>query len=510
MSFLHITKKINLGLLLIVILAIILRFSWLGVNPNGLSVEEASNGYDTYSILLTGKDRYGAFLPIFARAWDDYIEAIYRYYDLPFVALLGLNEFSVRLPAAMVGTLTVIIIYFLTKELFNNNKIATISCFLLAINPWHIQFSRIGFRAIIFPFLFSLGLWLFLRGLRKPNSLIFGAFFLGLSLYTYSSARVFVPLFIIGLVFIYYQQLLQNKKFFLIAGGIFLLILTIMISLWLTPAGMARQGQVGLTFNVFKLAYNYISYFTPQFLFAEGDQYLRHNPSKMGMLHIFEFITVITGIFYLFKENNNSQQLLFWWLILYPIPAALTAPIHGLRSIIGCLLFSIISGYGIVKLAELIKLSKRQLNFTLAIIFTLSVIGYSYRYFGDYPKESATEWSYGMREAISFAESKNTCITISNSIGLVHIFVLFYTQFPPLEYQKTPIEPAVGVGTIGKYNIVNLGDKNNLNYDCIFMVRPNELNNDFSKLHTMENIYTVKNPDGKPILEFVKFINKKA
>jgi hypothetical protein len=277
-----------------------------------------------------------------------------------------------------------------------------------------------------------------------------------------------------------------------------------MVSLWLTPAGMARQGQVGLTFNPLKIIYNYISYFTPQFLFANGDPYLRHSPAKMGMLHIFEFISVTTGIFYLFQEKSKVSKVLFLWLIVYPIPAALTKPVHALRGIIGSPLFAIISGYGIIKLAELIKLSQKQLTIVLAFIITLSLAGYSYRFFGDYPKESTKEWSYGMREAITYTEKQNSCIMISNNIGLAHVFVLFYSQYSPQEYQKAPIPPEVGIGKIGKYEIVNLSDKDKLNFNCIWMVTPEELELIIKPKYQVENLYTVKNLQDEAILEFIK------
>lgn len=499
-------KNFNIILLIIVLIAIALRLVFLSTNPNGLSVEEASNGYDAYSLLLTGKDRYGEFIPIFARAFDDYIEAIYRYFNIPFIAIFGLNEFSTRLPSAMFGILTIPVICYLSKELFKDNKIALITALLLAINPWHIQFSRIAFRGIIFPFFFCLGLWLFLRGLRKPSSLILSSLSFAVSLYTYSPSRVFVPLFLGGLVIIYYWELWRNKKVFLIAGGLFLLLLAIMISLWLTPAGMARQDQVGLTFNPLKIAYNYISYFTPQFLFANGDPYLRHSPSHMGMLHIFEFISVVSGLFYLFKERNNSKEVLFLWLILYPIPAALTAPVHALRSIIGSPLFVIISAYGIAKIVDLIKLSQKQFILVFLLIIALSLSGYSYRFFRNYPQESTLEWSYGIREAISFAENQNQCVIVSNNIVLAHIFVLFYTQYPPGEYQKAPIEPEVGVGTIGKYNIVNLSSQNQLNSSCLLMIESKELKSNprLYRKYQLESIYSVKNTYGDSILEFMK------
>src|SRR3989344_3529076 len=85
--------------------------------------------------------------------------------------LLFLGEFpngftgveAVRLPAALVGVLTILVVFFLASELTGSKKIAFWSAFLLAINPWHIQLSRTAFEGGIGVFFFSLGLLFFLR-----------------------------------------------------------------------------------------------------------------------------------------------------------------------------------------------------------------------------------------------------------------------------------------------------------------------------------------------------------
>ena len=83
----------------LLLLAAILRLSYLTGVPNGFHADEASIGYDAFSMLETGRDQYGEFLPLFSRSFGDYDESLYRFLTIPFVGLLGLTEFTTRLPA---------------------------------------------------------------------------------------------------------------------------------------------------------------------------------------------------------------------------------------------------------------------------------------------------------------------------------------------------------------------------------------------------------------------------
>src|SRR5260221_9154250 len=95
-------------LLLIVGLAFTLRFYNVSDNPPALSWDEVSIGYNAYSILKTGKDEHGRFLPLDTFiAYGDYKPPLAIYLTVPFVAVFGLNELSVRLPSVLFGTMTV-------------------------------------------------------------------------------------------------------------------------------------------------------------------------------------------------------------------------------------------------------------------------------------------------------------------------------------------------------------------------------------------------------------------
>ena len=54
-------------LLIIVAIAALLRILFLDTIPSGFNCDEASTGYEAYSILETLRDRYGKFLPLFFR-----------------------------------------------------------------------------------------------------------------------------------------------------------------------------------------------------------------------------------------------------------------------------------------------------------------------------------------------------------------------------------------------------------------------------------------------------------
>jgi len=503
------SKSYLLGLLGIILIAAFLRFPFLSQVPPGFFCDEASNGYDAYCLLLTHRDQYGNFFPLFTRAFGDYRETLYILFTIPFIKFLGLRELATRLPAALIGTLTVFILYLLGKEFFDR-RLGCLSALFLAISPWHIQFSRIAFRAILFPFFFCLALFLFFRSLKKPCFLWGSALFFGLSLHTYSSARVFVPLFLLVLIIIYRRELLRMRKETITAGLLFLFIFVLLFKFWISPQGRAR-AEATLVFSLLKDIRYYLSYFNPCFLFFNGDPNLRHSPLGMGELHVFEVITVVAGLFFLLKCKEKVCKIILLWLLLYPIPAALTASDHALRAIIGAPLFAILSGYGVIKLKE--KLSPQVSRYFVLGLFLLGItnVGLFFKkYFLQYPKYSAPFWQYGMREAITLAEESGyERIAVSDSFFLPHIFILFYTQYPPQKYQMSPLLD-VSQGnwqytnySLGRYFITDISHLY-LRIPCLVILKAEEIGKIPSFLSSRLSIHRIKDPGGHTLIYLVE------
>src|SRR3989344_8901900 len=143
--------KNNLIIISIIAVAILLRFINLASIPVGFNDDEAAFGYNAYSILKIGMDEWGRFLPFPAfESFGDWKLVVYLYLVAASQLIFGLSEFSTRFPSALFGVMSVIITYFLAKELFkdlnwkfkigNSLKldIPTVAMLLLAISPWHI------------------------------------------------------------------------------------------------------------------------------------------------------------------------------------------------------------------------------------------------------------------------------------------------------------------------------------------------------------------------------------
>ena len=140
MDLLKNTKYILVSILL---LAFILRFFKLDSLPPSLNWDEISHGYNAYSILKTGSDEWGEKFPMSNfRAYGDYPLALNLYLTIPFVALLGLTEISIRSPHAILGILEVLAVYYLSLGLTKKKNIALLSAFLVAITPWYVFTSR--------------------------------------------------------------------------------------------------------------------------------------------------------------------------------------------------------------------------------------------------------------------------------------------------------------------------------------------------------------------------------
>src|SRR3989339_861161 len=104
------------------ILAAFLRFYKLGQVPSSLDWDEVSLAYNAKSLLQTGRDEFGHSWPLSIQSFNDYKPPVYTYLLIPVLKVFGKTEFAIRFPSALAGTLTVLVVYFLVKELFNSGN----------------------------------------------------------------------------------------------------------------------------------------------------------------------------------------------------------------------------------------------------------------------------------------------------------------------------------------------------------------------------------------------------
>lgn len=524
----------NAYLLFIIFLAIFLRLINLHENPNGFYSDEASIGYNAYSVLQTGKDEHGTLLPLYFKAFGEYKNPVYIYAVIPFIKIFGLNVFAVRFTAAMFGMLTVFFTYLLAKEIFNK-RVGLWAAFFLAVTPWHIQFSRIAFEAISLPCLFTIGYYFLLKGLKNGKYLLFSAAIFALTLYTYAPAKLFVPLFLLVFLIINYRRLFQHKTelfLSLLIGFFFLLpllnftfngpgqtrynIISIFTkhSLNATKNGILNDRYWSLPFfkdlvdyKSFLIPYsflrNYSLHMSPNFLFFRGDGNSRHNIGAMGQLFQFEGILIVLGIIFLVLciRKKKGNAVLLWWFLLFPVSASLTYESipHAIRSIYGLPVFQIIAAVGLVSTIAYVRSVgikhqqfKKYINYPLIvltgsfIIFSIcNVSNYFWRYYKIYSETKFGAWSYGIKEAIQITDKlKNTDTVSFMNMGNKYIYILFHTKYDPQKWQKSKIFDKY------KYNTINrlVGRKQ------VLIVNAGE----YASFRTIQTIYF---PDGKAGIE---------
>src|SRR3989344_8441615 len=115
------------NMVLVLIIATWLRFFNLGITPGGLYVDEASIGYNAYSLLKTGRDEYGKSFPALIKSYGDFKAPVYTYLLVPVYKFWGLNMTTTRAVSAVAGVMTVAFLYALVKLVTNNGRLGVLS-----------------------------------------------------------------------------------------------------------------------------------------------------------------------------------------------------------------------------------------------------------------------------------------------------------------------------------------------------------------------------------------------
>ncbi|MCJ7804131.1 glycosyltransferase family 39 protein [Patescibacteria group bacterium] len=462
--------KIKICLFSILLLASFLRFYQLNQNPPSLNWDEISHGYNAYSILKTGADEWGVKWPLIFRAYGDYKLPVYIYLTSLSIGLFGLNDFAVRFPSALVGVLSVLFTYLLVKKLFKKESLALLSTFFLAISPWHIFLSRPAFEANLASFLVIAGIYFFFLGLERKWLLPLSILFLGLSVHTYNSARVFVPLILITL-FLFYKDKVKKSLLSLV---ILVLFFTPLVFSFISPEGWARykwvtildqgainrinmaRGASSLPKSLPRLVYNKATYFaasftknyfsnlSPCYLFLKGGSNYQYNIPGKGVIYPIQAPFILLGLYWLFRNwrKRESKLVLFWWLLAIVPAAATQENPHVLRTILILPMPQILAALGFVQTWNWLKgkkLAKLILGIVYGLILFFLLAKFLTGYFGSYRKTYSWSWQYGHKQAANYIQlhyNEYEKIFMTKKYGEPHEFLLFYLKWDPEKYRQ--------------------------------------------------------------------------
>ncbi len=442
---------------LILLLSFGLRFVNLDGNPAGFFRDEADKGYTSYSLMVTGRDQAGNTFPLFVKALSVTTSAVYQYIDIPFIAGLGLNEFAVRLPACLAGT-GAVLAAFLLGRLWWGERMGLWAAFFVCFSPWSILLSRWANQSSLLTLFVPLGVYFFVRdrdGFPKPGNALAAIFFFVLALYTYATARLFIPVFVFLLGFVRVewrgwsseQKLAYFRKFFLFLTILAILGIPLATHVIFEAESSLRLNRVsifGFENPVQLFWQNYLAHVSPGFLFISGDANPRHNTAVFGQEHYFLLPLLVPGIIQALVRFTVTDRILLLWFLLFPVPAAMTNESipHALRSIYAVPVLHLLSVRGIVALGEWQPWWQERITQNLqriALYGWRALVGvcifvHLFDFFVRYPVYSAPYWEYGYKEAIAWWQEnrrEGEPTRVSHISEYPSIFFLFYLKYPP-------------------------------------------------------------------------------
>ena len=451
-------RKIRILLIfLILITSIFLRFYHLDQLPPGLNADEASLGYDAYSILLTGKDQYGKTFPIFLRSFGAYQSPLYAYLTTVPVFLLGLSIFSVRFLSALFGVLIIIMTFVIIYKHGKGARFwqALTASFVISFVPWSIFFSRTAVEANLGLFLVILATYFLLRSLQRLNFFIIAGVILGISTYAYQAQRLGSIIFLLGFLVIFIRKLLKKKKIVLIGLILFFVIQIPQFLLINTQAGTRRLDQVnyfnkdyfdqnggnlrsipfGYPIYIFnQFSSHYLAYFSFKNLFFDPDPQEVRSIPDLSVFYNWMLIPFLFGLKVFWEKRKEPlTKIIILLMVTSIIPAALTRePFYTLRVLPLFWVLSIIISFGGFEVLYRVRFI--FLRFFLLLAVLVLSFGILYRsYFILLKYERSSEYGFPYIELARKSEelgSKDFIVDLARQ-SQSYIWFAFFKKYDP-------------------------------------------------------------------------------
>jgi 4-amino-4-deoxy-L-arabinose transferase-like glycosyltransferase len=465
--------KVDVLLIIILVIGILIRIVGIGEMPNALNCDEASSGYEAYSILNYGIDRNGNKLPSFLVSWGGGQNVLLSYFMIPFIKVLGLSALSIRLPMAILGCISLGVLYLLLRRI-TNKKIAIIGLAFFAICPWHIMKSRWGLESNLFPDLILIFTYLLIKGLEDKNKILYYFAFViaGISAYSYGTSYYFLPAFLIPLMIVLIRKEKITIKQAIVSIGI-VGVVSLPVILYVVINTLGWE-QINLPFvTIPKLEVNrykvLTSIFSSEFLKMSAINFIKgmgvlvlqadglpwNHLIAFGTTYIFSLVFTIIGIINGFKKKKllevKYNYLFNIWFIGSIILMIICEPnINRINIIMIPIIY-----YTIIGICIVIAKSKK-IAITILALYLISFGLFVFKYFTEDCNEYGT-FEGNLKEVIEYVDDiENKEIHITNKIQSNYIHVLFYTQYNTREFVETvhyenPKAEFKNVLSFGKY-----------------------------------------------------------
>lgn len=530
-------------LIIIILIGFFIRIYKINDIPYGLLPDEASIGYNAFSILKTGKDEYGIKFPLTFKAFGDEKLPLYIYLTIPFIKIFGLNNFSIKLLSILSGTLLIFIIFKLIILLGFSFINASIAAIIIAISPATIILSRFSYESNLGLLFFTIGIYFLIKNNSKIN-LILSLFFLSLTFFSYITYRIISPIISLLIILIIKKNFKKAVIYSIIFTILFLILFfksnnsnftrfkqitsTTFLGLILEinenrnfcsyylPKEICYINANKIVFYSRDFFYKFIKLFSFEYLFLSGDHESKYiNIDHFGLLpiiffpfYIFFIVKIINNIIY--RKINNIDKLILIGFLITPLPNLLVSDPQKIRlsGLIPFLIIAII--YGLDFFIKTIKNKNYQkiVYVFLYVISILYLIFLTINFLFIHINKYEINYYSHVRRLIEFIKTKNKnsefFIRVYQEIPIIYAF---YTQTEPKIFQekaKRKKTDFIGASHVEKINNINMIEKNIDEIYCY--LKNNKMFNKDKKYFYITNENLV---DNKKILKSEKIIYSK-
>ncbi len=501
---LAVASRFWLPVIFITVVAGGLRLPALATYPQAFTQDEMVLGYDAWSIWQTGRDHHGELLPVFFRSYNDYVPPVAVYLTAPFVGTLGLDEATTRLPFALLGIATVVLVAVLGRLWFGSLA-GILAALFLAIDPWHVNYSRMALPGSTIPFFLTAALVSFTlatnrlkladrHGQKAERTvyllLILSGVCFGLLTGTYPTMKIQAPLLLAPCLLAALPLLWRHRTLLMGWLGSYAICISPLLVVQLT-----RWNQVQIHYNQLSALNDkdwliqalrlYADHFSPGALLFNGfGGYAVHRPLYIGELFWLEGPLWIAAFVGLTRPRVSIRVafsltvLIGVWLVVYPIgdsltrgappsPPGMAGQPHEVRSYDLLPLPELLAGFGLVviwrKLARFrwgrFALSGLAFGGMAVLLFFCAM--FLSNYFS--PPLLQTDQSpadfplnVGFRPIMDKVSSEiQSCDLLWIAPGnQIYMYYLFFTRYPPPLVQQFDLTRTTDEGWL---NINNFG-----------------------------------------------------
>lgn len=409
--------KYNIALIIIILLASILRFLYLDRIPTGISGDELNFILQAKSIFYSAQNISGTWSPLtLSTIPGNFPQAeLPSLLMAPFIGPLPLSLVYSKIPYVICSVGIIILIYLITKHLFNI-QIAFATSLILTINPWSVFFGRTAYEAPLSLFFYLIAGYIILKSPGWLSFLSLIPLFLGF--YTYMGSKLLlIPyvFFLTAYKFLFEKNWKNRMRIFLIFIIVIGLFLSFLLRLKSLPAsqrlnelttpnsaeiidGVNYERKSTLLFPYTFIVSNkltiytrtliekYFKVFSTDFLFLYGEGRGTFSLWFHGYFYYIDALFMLIGLIYLFNRYKKETILLLLLISIAPIATIASSSGTGFAALRSSLIFpllSILVGGGVIGSLTIFKQQIfRIISFTLiSAIYIVSLCNFANIYF---------------------------------------------------------------------------------------------------------------------------------